>query len=60
MDLSIIEVDEKIKIGDDVIIFGKKSECINNAKDLALLADTISYEITTALTDRVERIVSSN
>jgi len=56
MDLTVIEVDSNVKIGDDVIIFGKKSECINDAKDLAFLAGTISYEITTAITERVERI----
>lgn len=55
MDLTVIEVDKKIKIGDEVVIFGDKKECVNNAEDLAKLANTISYEITTSLTSRVKR-----
>ena len=57
MDLTIIEVDQNVKIGDDVIIFGNKKECINDAKNLAKMIDTISYEITTSITDRVVRII---
>ena len=56
MDLSVIEVDKNVKIGDDVYIFGDKNKCINDANDLAKLSDTISYEITTALNNRVIRI----
>ena len=57
MDLSVIEVDKKVKMGDKVIVFGNKKKCINDANDLAILSNTISYEITTALTERVERII---
>lgn len=56
MDLTVIEVDKNVKIGDEVIIFGNKKECVNTAEDLAILSNTISYEITTALSDRVQRI----
>jgi alanine racemase len=59
MDLMVIEVDDSVKIGDDVILFGNKSDCCNDAKDLADLAGTISYEITSSLTKRVERIISN-
>jgi len=57
MDLTVIEADEGIKIGDEVIIFGNKKECINSAKELASKINTISYEITTSLTDRIERVI---
>lgn len=57
MDLTVVQIDKNVKIGDEVIIFGKKSECINDAADLAKLAGTISYEITTSLNQRVERII---
>ena len=60
MDLSVIEVDKSVKLGDNVIIFGNKKNCINDANDLAKLSNTISYEITTALTERVERILKNN
>jgi alanine racemase len=56
MDLTVIEVDDKVKIGDEVIIFGDKSVCACDANDLARMIKTISYEITTSLTGRVERI----
>ncbi len=56
MDLSVIEVDKNVKIGDEVIIFGNKKECINTAEDLADLSNTISYEITTSLSNRIQRI----
>ncbi|MBN2545317.1 MAG: alanine racemase [Spirochaetes bacterium] len=55
MDLTVIEVDKDIKIGDTVLIFGNKNECINDANDLAKIAGTISYEITTMLNSRIER-----
>ena len=56
MDLSVIEVDENVGLGDDVYIFGDKNNCINDANNLAKLSNTISYEMTTALTDRITRI----
>ncbi len=55
MDLTVIEADENVKPGDEVIIFGDKSVCRHDANDLAKMAKTISYEITTSLTNRVER-----
>lgn len=60
MDITVFEVDNDVKINDEVIIFGKKNECVNDAKDLANFIGTISYEITTSLTDRVPRIISQN
>lgn len=57
MDLMMIEVDEDVKVGDEVIVFGRDEECINSAETLAKLSNTISYEITTAISDRVDKIV---
>jgi len=56
MDLSVLEIDKLVKLNDDVIIFGNKKNCINDANDLAKNISTISYEITTSLTERVLRI----
>ena len=57
MDLTVIEVDKSVKIGDNVIIFGNKNKCVNDAKSLSQTINSISYEITTSLTSRVERIL---
>lgn len=57
MDLIVIEIDENVSVGDDVFIFGNKNYSINTAKDLAHIANTISYEITTCISQRVERVV---
>ena len=56
MDLTVIEVDGNVKTGDEVFIFGNKKECLNDAKSLADKINTISYEITTSLTGRVEKV----
>jgi alanine racemase len=56
MDLMLIEVDENVKTGDDVFVFGNKNECFYDAKDLAGLSQTISYDITTSISERVDRI----
>lgn len=52
MDLTMIKADEKLKLGDYLSIFTNNYELLNVAK----LAGTISYEILTSISDRVERI----
>lgn len=55
MDLMVIEVDENVKIGDNVYIFGNKERAFYDAKDLASLCNTITYEIVTSISERVYR-----
>jgi alanine racemase len=56
MDMSMIDVtDIDAKIGDEVIIIGKGKNDFISAKELALKAGTIPYEITTMITSRVPR-----
>lgn len=55
MDLMVIEVDDSVKIGDEVVIFGNKATAPNDAKSLAKQIGTISYEITTGMNARVFR-----
>ena len=57
MDLMMVEVDKRVNIGDIVYIFGNKKYAHYDALDLANISDTISYEITTNIMDRVERSV---
>jgi len=47
-----------VKLWDKVVIFGpKESGALNTADDLAKIGNTISYEVLTALSKRVERKV---
>lgn len=48
--------DDKLNIGDEVILIGKSDSHEVNAYDLANFAGTIPYEITTLLAPRVPRI----
>ena len=45
MDLTLVEVDDDVKVGDEVFVFGNKRQARFDADDLALMSDTISYEI---------------
>jgi alanine racemase len=57
MDLTVVSVGEDVKVGDDAWIFGSSKYAKMNADDLAKLCVTISYEITTCITSRVQRCV---
>lgn len=61
MDQCMVEIGKDnpdVKLWDKVVIFGpKESGALNTAEDLAKLGNTISYEVLTALSKRVERKV---
>lgn len=57
MDLTVINADDNIKVGDEAWIFGSPKYAKMNAEDLAEICGTISYEITTSITSRVERCI---
>ena len=47
-----------VKLFDKVMIFGpKESGALNTADDLARIGNTISYEVMTAITSRVEKVI---
>ena len=49
-----------VKLWDKVLIFGpKESGALNTADDLAKLGNTISYEVLTSITKRVQRVIES-
>lgn len=56
MDLTAIKVSSDVKIGDEVLIFGKDNYGEIAVEDMALKLKTISYEIFTGITERVPRI----
>lgn len=57
MDWTIVDVTDipNVKIDDEVILIGKSSKLEIKAEDLAVLSDTISYEITCGINRRVWR-----
>lgn len=61
MDQCMVEIgkdNKAVKLWDKVLIFGPK-ECgaLNTADDLAKLGNTISYEVLTSITKRVQRVI---
>jgi alanine racemase len=56
MDLIAVKPAGKVKIGDEVLIFGKSGKSAIAVEDMAVKAGTISYEIFTGITDRVKRV----
>lgn len=59
MDQCMVDIglnNEDVKLWDKVMIFGpKESGALNTAEDLAKIGNTISYEVLTALSKRVNR-----
>jgi alanine racemase len=58
MDLTLLDVGRipQVKIGDEVVIFGRQKDQILSVDDLANCIDTINYEIICTLTSRVPRV----
>ena len=47
-----------VKLWDKVLIFGpKESGALNTADDLAKIGNTISYEVLTSISKRIERVI---
>ncbi|MGD9211012.1 MAG: alanine racemase [Desulfobacteraceae bacterium] len=61
MDLTLLDVGHipKVKVGDEVVVFGRQKEQCLSADELAAWVNTINYEIVTALTSRVPMIYLS-
>ncbi len=58
MDLTLIDVTEidDATLGDEVVIIGRQGELEITAEEIAAQIETISYEITCGISDRVPRI----
>lgn len=58
MDWTIVDITEipNVKVNEEVILIGKQNNLQVAAEDLARLTDTISYEITCGISNRVRRI----
>ena len=57
MDLTLADVSDvpDARIGSDVTLIGSEGELAITAEDLAALSNTISYEITCGISNRVPR-----
>jgi alanine racemase len=55
MDSLIVEVDESIKVGDEVVLLGAQGDSSLAVSDVAELLGTIGYEILTSLGARIPR-----
>ena len=58
MDMMMVDVGrcEEVEAGDTAVLIGKSGEETVTASDIAEFADTISYEILTGISGRVERV----
>ena len=61
MDLTLIDVTDisGVSLNDEVVLLGQRGELRISAEDLGEVIDTISYEITCAISTRVPRIYRS-
>ena len=56
MDACVVEVDEDVEVGDEVVLIGEQGGESIRAEELARWAGTINYEVTTGINaKRVER-----
>jgi alanine racemase len=58
MDLTMLDVGsvENVQVGDEVVIFGRQGNETLTVDEMAVLRNTINYEIATTITARVPRI----
>jgi alanine racemase len=55
MDQLMVEVDESVKIGDEVVIIGTQGSESISAEEIAAKIDTIPYEVVCDVSVRIER-----
>lgn len=59
MDECLVRIDDgKVAVGDEVVLIGASGEQVIRVRNLSDILGTIPYEVTTALTERVPRIVN--
>jgi alanine racemase len=51
----MVEVDESVKIGDEVVIIGTQGSESISAEEIAAKIDTIPYEVVCDVSVRIER-----
>ncbi|ACJ75751.1 alanine racemase [Thermosipho africanus Ob7] len=56
MDQFVVEADDEVKIGDEVILIGKQGNEFISAEEIADKVGTINYEVTCRISERVPRI----
>jgi alanine racemase len=56
MNLTMVEVDDNVKEGDEVVLIGKQKDEEVTADELAQTIGTINYEVVTRISSEIERI----
>lgn len=58
MDQTMIDVTDvpDVKMGDEVVVFGRQGDAVLPVEDLAAKLNTINYEVTSMITKRVPRV----
>ena len=56
MNLTMIEVDDKVRVEDEVILIGESNNNSISAEELAEYSNTINYEIVTRINSGIKRI----
>ncbi len=59
MDMIVIDITKigKIKVGDEVVLIGRQGKNEISANELAEIAETINYEITTTINPLIKRFM---
>lgn len=59
MDMVMVDVSKikNVSVGDEVVLIGKQNNKVINVEEVAELCETINYEITTILSQRIPRVV---
>ena len=52
----MIEVDEKVRVGAEVILLGRSENEKIRAEELAEYSNTINYEIVTRINSKIKRV----
>ncbi len=56
MDLVMVEADESVRVGDEVVVLGRQGDEFITVHDIAEWANTIPYEVLVRLGKRVKRV----
>ena len=58
--LDLTDVQSKVQLGDEVVIIGRQGDQEVTADELAARLGTINYEVVTAISTRVPRVVTTS
>lgn len=57
--VDVTDIKGEVKVGDEVVLFGKQGDMEIKLEDIAALVDTINYEIVSVIGKRIPRVYTS-